>query len=114
MSVISLPDRNLVFVTGSLLAVLLVLTVLQEDLLTAHNVLTYITLLGLAVTICRIFIPNEVGREGGLHYLTYISYYLLFWLNVSIPFHLSVSVPFHFLTVSISFHSRTSHGVPHS
>ena len=32
--------------TGSIMAVLLVMTVIQEDLLTAHNVLTFITLLG--------------------------------------------------------------------
>lgn len=38
--------RNVAFVAGSLLAVLLVLTVIQEDLLTAHNVLTVMTLLG--------------------------------------------------------------------
>ena len=31
---------------GSIMAVLLVMTVIQEDLLTAHNVLTFITLLG--------------------------------------------------------------------
>lgn len=38
--------RNIAFTVGSLLAVLIVLTVIQEDLLTAHNVLTVITLLG--------------------------------------------------------------------
>ena len=38
--------RNIAFTVGSLLAVLIVLTVIQEDLLTAHNVLTIITLLG--------------------------------------------------------------------
>lgn len=39
-------SRNIAFVSGSLLAVLFTLTVIQEDLLTAHNVLTSITLLG--------------------------------------------------------------------
>ena len=38
--------RNIAFTVGSLLAVLIVLTVIQEDLLTAHNVLTVITVLG--------------------------------------------------------------------
>ena len=38
--------RNIAFTVGSLLAVMIVLTVIQEDLLTAHNVLTIITLLG--------------------------------------------------------------------
>ena len=42
--------RNVAFVAGSILAVLLVLTVIQEDLLTAHNVLTFMTLLGKHVT----------------------------------------------------------------
>lgn len=38
--------RNIAFIAGSLLAVLIVMTVIQEDLLTAHNVLTVITALG--------------------------------------------------------------------
>lgn len=38
--------KNVAFISGSLLAVLLVLTVIQEDLLTAHNVLTVMTMLG--------------------------------------------------------------------
>ena len=44
--IMTILAQNVAFVTGSLLAVLLVLTVIQEDLLTAHNVLTFITLLG--------------------------------------------------------------------
>lgn len=52
-------SRNVAFITGSLLAVLLALTVIQEDLLTAHNVLIVITMLGLVITICRVFIPDE-------------------------------------------------------
>ena len=39
-------SKNVAFFAGSILAVLLTLTVIQEDLLTAHNVLTIITLLG--------------------------------------------------------------------
>ncbi len=38
--------KNVAFIAGSLLAVLVVLTILQEDLLTAHNVLKIITVLG--------------------------------------------------------------------
>ena len=38
--------KNVAFIAGSLLAVLVVLTVIQEDLLTAHNVLKVITVLG--------------------------------------------------------------------
>ena len=44
--IMTILAQNVAFVAGSLLAVLLVLTVIQEDLLTAHNVLTFITLLG--------------------------------------------------------------------
>ena len=44
--IVAILAQNVAFVAGSVLAVLLVLTVIQEDLLTAHNVLTFITLLG--------------------------------------------------------------------
>ena len=46
--------KNVAFISGSLLAVLLVLTVIQEDLLTAHNVLTVMTMLGNAMNINRV------------------------------------------------------------
>jgi autophagy-related protein 9 len=42
----TLIAKNLAFIAGSLLAVLLVLTVIQEQLLTTNNVLTFITVLG--------------------------------------------------------------------
>ena len=45
----TLVCKNVAFVAGSLLAVLLVLTVLQEDLLTAPNILSVLTSLGLYV-----------------------------------------------------------------
>ncbi|CAI8026630.1 Autophagy-related protein 9A [Geodia barretti] len=57
--IVTIVAQNVAFVAGSVLAVLLVLTVIQEDLLTAHNVLTFITLLGIIVTACRVFIPDE-------------------------------------------------------
>ena len=38
--------KNVAFIAGSFFVVLLVMTVLQEDLLTAHNVLTVLTTLG--------------------------------------------------------------------
>ena len=44
--VVVIVAKNVAFISGSLLAVLLVLTVIQEDLLTAHNVLTVMTMLG--------------------------------------------------------------------
>lgn len=59
LPVATILARNIAFIAGSLLAVLFTLTVIQEDLLTAHNILTAITGLGVIVTLCRIFIPNE-------------------------------------------------------
>lgn len=57
--VATLIARNIAFLASALLAVLLTLTVIQEDLLTAHNVLTTLTVLGIIITVCRIFIPDE-------------------------------------------------------
>ena len=47
--IMTLLAKNIAFIGGSLLAVLLVMTVIQENLLTANNVLTVITLLGESV-----------------------------------------------------------------
>ena len=44
---VSLFARNIAFVAGSIFAVLIVLTVIQEDLLTASNVLKILTSLGM-------------------------------------------------------------------
>eukprot|EP00057_Strongylocentrotus_purpuratus_P009414 XP_011663888.1 PREDICTED: autophagy-related protein 9A [Strongylocentrotus purpuratus] len=52
-------SRNIAFFAGSILAVLIILTVIDEDVLTVEHVLTTVTLLGVAVTICRTFIPDE-------------------------------------------------------
>ncbi|XP_058035306.1 autophagy-related protein 9B isoform X2 [Ahaetulla prasina] len=51
--------RNIGFFAGSLLAVLITLTVYDEDVLTVQHILTAITLLGLVVTLARAFIPDE-------------------------------------------------------
>eukprot|EP00731_Ephydatia_muelleri_P020189 Em0012g1014a len=51
--------KNVVFFAGSLLGVLVVMTIIQEDLLTAHNLLAIISLLGLTVTVGVLFIPDE-------------------------------------------------------
>ncbi|XP_055486384.1 LOW QUALITY PROTEIN: autophagy-related protein 9A-like [Leucoraja erinacea] len=51
--------RNLAFFAGSILAVLIALTVYDEDVLAVEHVLTAGTLLGLAVTVCRCFIPDQ-------------------------------------------------------
>ncbi|XP_051879313.1 LOW QUALITY PROTEIN: autophagy-related protein 9A [Pristis pectinata] len=51
--------KNLAFFAGSILAVLITLTVYDEDVLAVEHVLTTITLLGLCVTVCRCFIPDK-------------------------------------------------------
>ncbi|KAM8810430.1 autophagy-related protein 9B [Eudromia elegans] len=51
--------KNVGFFAGSLLAVLIALTVYDEDVLTVQHILTAITLLGLVVTAARAFIPDE-------------------------------------------------------
>ncbi|XP_069778764.1 autophagy-related protein 9B isoform X2 [Narcine bancroftii] len=51
--------QNLAFFSGSILAVLITLTVYDEDVLTVQHILTAITVLGIMVTVCRSFIPDE-------------------------------------------------------
>ncbi|KAL8164741.1 UNVERIFIED_CONTAM: Autophagy- protein 9A, partial [Gekko kuhli] len=51
--------KNVGFFAGSILAVLIALTVYDEDVLTVQHILTTITLLGLVVTVARSFIPDE-------------------------------------------------------
>ncbi|XP_066584747.1 autophagy-related protein 9A isoform X2 [Prorops nasuta] len=51
--------KNVAFVAGSVLAVLLILTVYDEDVLTVEHVLTTITILGALVAGARAFIPDE-------------------------------------------------------
>uniref|UniRef100_A0A8D0GJP4 Autophagy-related protein 9 n=1 Tax=Sphenodon punctatus TaxID=8508 RepID=A0A8D0GJP4_SPHPU len=51
--------KNVGFFSGSILAVLIALTVYDEDVLTVQHILTAITLLGLVVTVARSFIPDE-------------------------------------------------------
>ncbi|KAH0627731.1 hypothetical protein JD844_003872, partial [Phrynosoma platyrhinos] len=56
---LTLLAKNLAFFAGSILAVLIALTVYDEDVLTVQHILTAITLLGLIVTVARSFIPDE-------------------------------------------------------
>lgn len=51
--------RSCAFFAGSVLAVLLGLTVYDEDVITVENVLTIVTVLGMVVAICRGLIPDE-------------------------------------------------------
>ncbi|TNN29065.1 Autophagy-related protein 9A [Liparis tanakae] len=45
--------KNLAFFAGSLLAVLIALTIYDEDVLSVEHVLSSITLLGVCITVCR-------------------------------------------------------------
>ncbi|XP_062977750.1 autophagy-related protein 9B [Elgaria multicarinata webbii] len=56
---LTLLAKNVGFFAGSILAVLIALTVYDEDVLTVQHILTAITLLGLIVTVARSFIPDE-------------------------------------------------------
>ncbi|XP_006004355.1 autophagy-related protein 9A [Latimeria chalumnae] len=51
--------KNVAFFAGSILAVLITLTIYDEDVLSVEHVLTTITLSGVCVTICRSFIPDQ-------------------------------------------------------
>lgn len=51
--------KNVAFFAGSVLAVLVVLTVIDEDVLAVEHVLTTMTVAGLIVTACKVFIPDE-------------------------------------------------------
>lgn len=51
--------KNIAFFSGSVLAVLIVLTIYDEDVLTVQHILTAITVLGVTITIARSFIPDE-------------------------------------------------------
>ena len=61
----ALIARNLAFFAGSILAVLLVLTVIQEDLLTANNILKILTSLG----------KNRMRAYKNRHVFLLYSYY---------------------------------------
>lgn len=51
--------KNIVFVAGALLAVLLTLTIYDEDVLTVEHVLTTMTILGGVIAGFRVLIPDE-------------------------------------------------------
>lgn len=60
--------KNIAFFAGSLLAVLITLTIYDEDVLAVEHVLSSITLLGLCITVCRYrFIsPASSARQSKL------------------------------------------------
>ncbi|PWA16526.1 hypothetical protein CCH79_00004775 [Gambusia affinis] len=51
--------KNVAFFAGSLLAVLIALTIYDEDVLAVEHVLSSITLLGVCITVCRSFLPDK-------------------------------------------------------
>jgi len=51
--------KNVAFICGSVLAVLILLTVWDEDVLAVEHLLTVMTVLGAAVAGARVFIPDE-------------------------------------------------------
>ncbi|XP_064613606.1 autophagy-related protein 9A-like [Liolophura sinensis] len=62
--------KNVAFFMGSILAVLVVLTVIDEDVLTVEHVLTTMTITGVIVTCCRALIPDEHTVYNPEHLLT--------------------------------------------
>ena len=51
--------KNVAFICGSVLAVTIILTVWDEDVLNVEHLLTVMTVLGAAVAGARVFIPDE-------------------------------------------------------
>ncbi|CAG0891616.1 unnamed protein product, partial [Cyprideis torosa] len=58
-SLLVLLSRNMAFFCGSILAVLVALTIYDEDVLTVEHILRTGTLLGGIIAVCRVFIPEE-------------------------------------------------------
>lgn len=56
---LTIVASNLAFIFGAILAVLLALTVYDEDVLAVEHVLTLITVLGGGLAVCRALIPDE-------------------------------------------------------
>jgi autophagy-related protein 9 len=56
---LSIFAKHLAFLAGSVLAVLIILTVIDEDVLAVEHVLGLMTVLGIITTVCRVLIPDE-------------------------------------------------------
>ncbi|KAF2975623.1 hypothetical protein EK904_002825 [Melospiza melodia maxima] len=56
---LTIVAKNVAFFAGSILAVLIALTIYDEDVLAVEHVLTTVTLLGVGITVCRSFIPDQ-------------------------------------------------------
>lgn len=57
--------KNVAFFAGSLLAVLIALTIYDEDVLAVEHVLSSITLLGVCITVCRCVSVCVLSRFEG-------------------------------------------------
>jgi autophagy-related protein 9 len=62
-------SRFISFTSGAILAVLIILTVYDEDVLNVDHMLTLMTGLGVVLGICRSLIPDEVGRKESFFFL---------------------------------------------
>ena len=60
--------RQIAFYAGSILAVLIILTVFDEDVLNVEHVIPTMAVLGVVIAVCRACIPNEVCQIG-LNYI---------------------------------------------
>jgi len=56
-------NRFISFTSGAILAVLILLTVYDEDVLNVEHMLTLMTGLGVILGICRSLIPDEVEKK---------------------------------------------------
>ncbi len=56
-------NRFISFTSGAILAVLILLTVYDEDVLNVEHMLTLMTGLGVIIGICRSLIPDEVEKK---------------------------------------------------
>ncbi|XP_021948196.1 autophagy-related protein 9A [Folsomia candida] len=57
--IMTILAQNIAFVCGAVFAVLSLLAIWDEDVLTVEHVLLLITVLGTIIAVCRAFIPNE-------------------------------------------------------
>ena len=64
--------RFVSFASGAILAVLIILTVYDEDVLNVEHMLTVMTSLGIVLGVCRSLIPDEVKEN--IFYLNQIDY----------------------------------------
>lgn len=79
--------KNIAFFSGSVLAVLIALTVYDEDVLTVQHILTAITVLGVVITIARWVFRAEIFLLGPISFCRlsvrtccFAIYVMLYWI----------------------------------